>query len=120
MPAYGPAGTATLIAPGETQPLINAADATAGNVTTTNAIGLGPTAGFNPTLTLVNSTNQTATVAVAALDTASSAYQPLTNADGNNAITCPASKAITFTCAAPFLLCTFASAPTSGLLTICR
>jgi hypothetical protein len=121
MPAYGATpDQGVTLAPGNQIQLINAADATAGNVTTTIAVALGPTAGFTPTLTIINTTGQTATVAVAAQDTNAAAYQPLTDGDTTNAITVATGKAISFTCAAPFLLCTFASAPTTGLLAICR
>lgn len=123
MPAYNAAlagKQAIEIGPGQQLALINAVDAAAGNVKTTAPVSLGPTAGFTPTLTLINTTDQTATVAVAAADTSSADYKALTNADTNQAITVATNKAATFTCAAPLLLCTYATAPASGQLTLCR
>ena len=120
MPAYGtqPDQGVTL-APGESIQLVNAADAALGTVTQTIAVALGPSSTYAPILTLINTTGQTATVDVAAADALAN-YQPLTNADTNNAITVATGKAITFTCAAPFLMVTLGGAAATGLLILCR
>jgi hypothetical protein len=121
MPAYGAAGYPKTLNPGDVIQLVNAADATAGTLTATVPLAIlqGGASASTPQVTVVNTTGQTATAQVATSDAAAN-YQPLTNADTNNAITIASGKAAVFSCSGPFLRFTFASAPTTGLFTISR
>lgn len=121
MPAYGAAGWPKNLNVGDVIQLINAADATAANVTATAPVSIvqGGPAVSGVELTLINTTGQTATVQCAAVDAAAN-YVPLTNIDTNNAITLATAKSGVFSCSGPLLRVTFASAPTTGLLTISR
>ena len=118
MPSY-PGSQVRSIYPGDSIALVNNA-AVDTNVTATVQVSLAAMQGLpNNTLSLVNTTNQTATVQVAYADAAAN-YQPLKNADTTNAITVANGSAIVFTSIGPWLRCTFASAPTSGSLVISR
>ena len=118
MPAYTLPNIATALGPGQVQTLVSGATESA--VKTTIAVGLGQNGGLTPQVTLINTTSQTATVAVSADDSSSGSYIALKNADTNQAITVATNSAVVFTCPAPFMLCTFGTAPTSGTLVICR
>lgn len=100
--------------------LVNNA-ATDSGITQTIQTCIPPDPSGNDTLTLVNTTNQTATVAISAADSAGAgSYEPLKNADTGNAITVAAATTITFRCRGPWLSCTFSVAPTSGSLILSR
>lgn len=122
MPAFGtiPAPSLTV---GDSVALVNDASTDSG-VTFTQAIVLAQIAGTSTgaQLTLQNTSNQTATVYVAAQDfpAATGNYSPLTNADFGEAITCPSNETIVFTTPGPFVCCHYASSPTSGSLIIAR
>ena len=79
-------------------------------------------------LTLTNTTNQSATVYVAAADAPTTVapngqtanYEPLKDADTTNAITVASGSTISFTTPGPFMCAYFATAPSSGSLIIAR
>jgi hypothetical protein len=105
---------------GDSVTLINAADATAGNVKVTNAVAIAQgAAGVSPTVTIHNGTNQTATVMVAPSD-ADALYNPLTDANTNQAITVATLVSAIFLCAGPLLRVKYATAPSTGTLVITR
>lgn len=121
MPAFGTTSPTALYS-GDSLQLVNAADATAGTITNTQAvvgIQAAQTAGNQWTLT--NTTTQTATVYSAAADNPSSInnYKALTDADTNQPITVAAGSTIIFS-AVGFVCAHFGTSPTSGLLTILR
>lgn len=116
MPAYSSATLPAAIYPGNQVPLVNNADSDTG-VTKTMRVSLAQVPTNPPTLTLINTTDQTAAVEVAATDTDAD-YVPLS--ENGAAITAVTNTAVAFTCAGPWLRCTFTSAPASGSLTICR
>ena len=120
MPAYGTIANPPALYPGEQQVLVNNAAVDA-NVTQTQQVAI-PQDATDPagTLTVINGTNQTATVAVSAQDAGAASYQPLTDGDTAQAIAVPASKAWVFRCRGPFLSCTYTVAPTTGSLVLCR
>jgi len=127
MPAFGTIPPPALYA-GDSLQLVSAADATAGNITYTQAIvGIQSAQVAGNQWTLTNSTNETATVYVSASDAATTAhpngqtsnYEPLTDADTAEAITCASDSTINFT-AVGFICCHFGTSPTSGTLTIAR
>lgn len=120
MPAYGTIANAPALYPGEQQALVNNA-ANDSNVTQTQQVSI-PQSVDDPagTLTLFNSSNQTATVNVASADTGAAAYLPLTDADTAQAITVAAGKAIVFRYKGGFLMCSYATAPTTGSLILAR
>lgn len=123
MPAFLPTTTAPkAIYPGQSIALVNNA-AVDGNITSTLQVAIGPDPMGNYRLTLTNTTNQTATAQVAPNDPvlptpASASYEPYS--DGANAVTVAAGKSASFNCFGPWFNCTFASAPTSGSLTLSR
>jgi hypothetical protein len=79
-------------------------------------------------LTLTNTTNQAASVYVAAADAPTATYpngqtgnyKALTDADSNTAVTVASGSTITFTTPGPFICGYFATAPSSGSLIIAR
>jgi hypothetical protein len=79
-------------------------------------------------LTLTNTTNQAATVHVAASDAPTAVYpngqtgnyKALTDADSGVAVTVASGSTISFTTPGPFICANFATAPTSGSLIIAR
>ena len=128
MPAFASIPPPALYA-GDSYQLVNVADATAGNITYTQAVvGVQSAQVAGNQWTLQNTTNETATVYVAAQDAATSAhpngqtanYSALTDADSAEAITAAASSTINFTTAGPFVCCHFGTSPSSGLLIIAR
>jgi gamma-glutamyltranspeptidase len=112
MPAY-PAHSPVFLSPGNQVVLVNNAATDTGITKTIQcSVAAQPTA--TSKLTLVNNTNQTATVQVAAVD-ADASYVPLTTS-----ITAAAGAAVIFDCVGPFVRCSFATAPTTGSLYLCR
>ena len=121
MPAFGSTSPIALYS-GDSYQLVNAADATAGTITNTQAVvGVQSAQVAGNQWTLTNTTNQTATVYVAAADNPSAIanYKPLTDADTNQAVTAAAGTSINFT-AVGFVCAHFGASPSSGLLTILR
>jgi len=117
MPVY-PSATPRVLYAGETIALVNNA-AVDTNVTTTIQVSIPSSPAYPSLFSIVNTTNQTATIQVAYSDVAAN-YQALKNADTTNAITVANGSTVVFSCIGPWLRCTFASAPTSGSLVICR
>lgn len=115
MPAYSSTTAAPAIYPGDQVALVNNAASDSG-ITKTIRVSLAQVPN-GETLTLINTTGQTATVQVAASD-ADANYVPLS--ENGAAITAATDTAVTFNCPTPWLRCTFGTAPTSGSLTICR
>ncbi len=112
MPAYG-TNTVQALYKGSNIQLITAADATAGNVTTTQAVAIGPEPGAAArTIVVVNSTNQQATLKAASADTGSNAYQSLSGA------IIPAGTALPYNLSGGYVLANFSVAPSSGTLVI--
>jgi hypothetical protein len=112
MPAY-PAHSPVFISPGNIIALVNNA-ATDSGITATIQVSCAAQPNASSKLTLVNNTNQTATVQVAAVD-ANANYVPLTTS-----VTAAAGAAVVFDCVGPFIRCTFGTAPTTGSLYLCR
>lgn len=112
MPAYSTSNKVQFLSPGNTIALINNA-ATDSGVTKTLQVSIAAQPTATSKLTLINNTNQTATVQVAAVD-ADANYVPLTTS-----ITAAAGAAVIFDCVGPFLRCT-CTAPTTGSLYLCR
>lgn len=121
MPAFGSIPAPALYA-GDSYQLVNAADATADNITYTQAVvGIQSAQVAGNQWILTNKTNETATVYVAAQDnpSADTNYEPLTDADTSEAITAASDTTVTFT-AVGFICCHFGTSPSSGTLTIGR
>lgn len=113
MPAY-PSTQPRALYPGQQVALINNA-ATDSGVTTTIQAAFGFSPGnVESNWLLFNTTDQTATVEVAASD-ANADYLQLTTS-----VTVAASKAVAFSCGAPWIRCTFSVAPASGSLILYR
>jgi gamma-glutamyltranspeptidase len=112
MPAY-PAYSPIFLSPGNQIVLVNSA-ATDTGVTKTIQCSLAAQPTATSKLMLVNNTNQTATVQVAAID-ADANYVPLTAT-----VTAAAGAAVVFDCIGPWIRASFASAPTTGSLYLCR
>lgn len=113
MPAYPAAGQVRFLSPGNEIALVNNAAADTG-ITATIQVAVAAQPHATSKLTLVNNTNQTATVQVAAVDAAAN-YVPLTAT-----VTAAAGAAVVFDCVGPFVRCTFGVAPTTGSLYLCR
>jgi gamma-glutamyltranspeptidase len=115
MPAYQTTSTPQLqfISPGNKIALVNNAAVDTG-ITATIQVSCAAQPNASSKLTLVNNTNQTATVQVAAVD-ASANYVPLTAT-----VTAAAGAAVVFDCIGPWIRASFASAPTAGSLYLCR
>jgi len=112
MPAY-PAHSPVFLSLGNVVPLVNNA-ATDSGITATIQVSVAGQPSTTSKLTLVNNTNQTATVQVAAVD-ANANYVPLTAS-----VTAAAGAAVVFDCVGPFVRCSFSVAPTTGSLYLCR
>jgi hypothetical protein len=89
-------------------------------VTQCQSIAYTGTTGKENRISILNTSGQTVTVKQAATDTATTDYQPLTDADTNTAITCANNSGIVFTVTGPFIGFTFAAAPSAGKLTVMR
>jgi hypothetical protein len=112
MPAYGAAGYPKALNVGDTIQLINAADATAGNVSNTSPLTISPSPmSGQRTITILNTTNQQAQGQLAAVDTTAS-YE---NTSG---FTIAAGASLTYNLGVCFLRFNFSSSPSSGLLTV--
>lgn len=124
MPSFLPVTTnPKAIYPGQSITLVLNAATTDTNVTSTLQVAIGSDPQGSYRLTMVNTTNQTATVQVAPNDPvlptpAAAAYQPYQ--DEGTAITVPASKSVSFNCFGPWVNCTFTTAPSSGSLILSR
>ncbi len=121
MPAFGTIAAPALYA-GDSYQLVNAADATAGSITNTQAVvGIASAQLAGNQWTLTNTTNQTVTIYGAAADNPSAIgnYKALTDGDTGIAITAAAGTTILFS-AVGFICGHFGTAPSSGLLTISR
>jgi len=115
MPAYQTTSTPQLhyLSPGDKFLLVNNA-ATDTGITNTIQVSVAAQPNASSKLTLVNNTNQTATVQVAAVD-ANANYVPLTAT-----VTAAAGAAVVFDCVGPWVRCNYSVAPTTGSLYLCR
>lgn len=116
MPQFNAAIPSAALYPGNQVALVNSA-ATDGSVTKTISVAVNAMPGYDPVLTVVNTTNQTATAQVGFANVEAD-YQPLSN--GGTAVTVATNTVETFTCSGPWVRFTFSSAPTSGSLVLCR
>lgn len=114
MPAYN-AVPAIALTPGDTVAVVNNAAVDSG-ITTTQQVHVGPSGTAPPsgTVNVVNTTNQQATGQIANQSDATANYQ---NASG---FIVPAGSALPYNMGMGWLRFTFASAPTSGFLTVSR
>jgi hypothetical protein len=112
MPAYGSAGWPKALNVGDNVQLITAADATAANVTNTAPVAIAPSPiSGQRTLTIVNTTNQQAQGKIAASDA-------LANYESAPGFAISAGASLTYNLGASLLIFNFATAPSSGLLTV--
>lgn len=110
MPAFGVLPVHAVYK-GNSYQLINSADATAGNVTTTQPVAVGPEPGSGArTVVIHNITNQQATMEYSPDNVQT--YEELSGA------IVPAGSALAYNLSGGFILATFVTAPSSGLLTI--
>lgn len=116
MPSFSATLPVVAIATGNQILLVNNASTDSG-ITATTAVSMAVEPSGNNTLTLVNTTNQTATVQVAAVNTNAS-FVPLSN--NATAVTAVTNTAVSFTCNGPYVRCTYSVAPTTGSLTLTR
>jgi hypothetical protein len=115
MPSY-PASSPISLQPGGQIALVNNA-ATDANVTTTIQVHIQQTSPAPAALMLVNTTNQSATVQVAASDAAGN-YASLV--ENGTVDTVAAGTAVTVNSGFQWILASFQTAPVSGSLILCR
>jgi hypothetical protein len=114
MPSYN-AIPAIALTPGDTVALVNNA-AVDGGVTTTQQVHVGPSASSTSsgTINIVNTTNQPATGQIANQADVTGDYEPASG------LVVPAGQALQYNVGMGWVRFTFATAPTSGFLTISR
>jgi hypothetical protein len=112
MPAYSNVTPAVAIYTRQSIALVNNAATDAG-VTKTMRVAMAVEPNGNGALTLINNTNQAATVQLAAVD-ADGSYVPL------GTVAAAAGAATQFACNGPWVRCVFGTAPTTGSLWLTR